>query len=158
MYKRRHDHRKEVYKHAIDEIKGQASWAQLFAPIDKDDPDAEAKRREMAEMQASLLKPLSDREDHNLNLPEGVLTCATCGASLSQMASDLAAANALLSDVLVRVQQLTAPEEKIERVRVVEVTGMGQALSTPEDVDQLLEQLRNHLLKLIASGSKVILE
>ena len=64
----------------------------------------------------------------------------------------------LRSDTLVRVQQLTAPEEKIERVRITDVAGAGQALATPEEVDSLLEQLRDHVLKLIASGVKVILE
>jgi predicted nuclease with RNAse H fold len=101
---------------------------------------------------------LTDRADHDLVLPEGALVCQTCGASLAQMASDLAAVVGLRSNVLLRVQELTMPEEKVERVRVADVTGVGTTLSTPEDVQQLLEELRDHLLKLIATGVKVVLE
>jgi len=43
-------------------------------------------------------------------------------------------------------------------VRITDVAGAGQALATPEEVDTLLEQVRDHVLKLIASGVKVILE
>jgi len=43
-------------------------------------------------------------------------------------------------------------------VRVSDVTGVGQTLGAPEDVEELLERLRDYLLKLIASGVKVILE
>jgi len=57
-----------------------------------------------------------------------------------------------------RVQELTAPEEKIERVRVSDVAGVGQTLSSSEEVEDLLERLRDHLLKLIAAGVKVVLE
>jgi hypothetical protein len=35
---------------------------------------------------------------------------------------------------------------------------VGTTLSTPEEVQQFLEELRGHLLKLIASGVKVVLE
>ncbi|MBC8444499.1 MAG: hypothetical protein H8D77_00065, partial [Chloroflexi bacterium] len=64
----------------------------------------------------------------------------------------------LRSSVLLGVQRLTAAEDEIERVRVSEVTGVGHVLSTPEDVKKLLEQLSDHLLKLIASGVSVVLE
>ena len=141
LYEDRHGRRKEAYSRAIDDVKAQPDWP-LVPP----------------EMVAAVLKPLTDRDDHDLDLLEGTLTCTACGSTLSEMASDLAAVNTLRSDVLLRVQQLTAPEEKIERVRVSEVTGAGQALGTPEEVEELLEQLRDHLLKLIASGSKVVLE
>jgi len=60
--------------------------------------------------------------------------------------------------VVWRVQELSAPEEKIERVRVSDVAGVGQTLSTTEEVEELVEQLRDYLLKLIASGVKVMLE
>ena len=74
------------------------------------------------------------------------------------MASDLAAGASLRSDVLLRVQELTTPEEKVERVRVSDAVGVGKTLGTPEDVEAMLTQLREYLLKLIASGVKVVLE
>ncbi len=136
----RHDQRAAAFSEAIDDIKAQPNWPLV--------PE---------EMQETLLRPLTARA-HDLDMPEGELVCTICQASLGEMASDLAAVNGLRSDVLLRVQELTAPEETVERVRVADVTGVGQTLGTPEEVDELLEQLRDHLLKLIASGIKVVLE
>ena len=141
QYETRHGQRQQVFAQAIDEIKAQPDWSLV--------PE---------EMQETVLKPLGDRAAHELDLPPQALACAVCRASLAEMASDLVAVDRLRSDTLVRVQQLTAPEEKIERVRITDVAGAGQALATPEEVDSLLEQLRDHVLKLIASGVKVILE
>ena len=81
-----------------------------------------------------------------------------CGASLSEMASDLAAVDGLRSNVLLRMQELTAPQERVERVRVCDVVGVGRTLSDPGEVEQVLGELSDRLLKLIASGVKVMLE
>jgi hypothetical protein len=62
------------------------------------------------------------------------------------------------SNVLVRVQELTAPEEKVERVRVSKVVGVGKTLGSEEEVEDALEQLRDHLVKMLASGAKIVLE
>jgi phage terminase Nu1 subunit (DNA packaging protein) len=141
LYRTRHDRRQAAFAQAVDEVKAQPNWPLV--------PD---------EMSVPTLKPLSDRADHALDLPVGALVCAACGASLAEMASDLAAVGGLRSNVLLRMQQLTAPEERIERVRISDVTDAGHSLSTPEEVDALLEQLRHYLIKLIASGVKVVLE
>ncbi|RLC76211.1 MAG: BREX system P-loop protein BrxC [Chloroflexi bacterium] len=140
LYLARHSERATGFTAAVDSIKALPDWA--LAP---------------EEMQETLLKPLADRI-HDLALPEGELVCTICRASLTEMASDLAAVDGLCSNVLWRVQELTAPEEKIERVRVSDVAGIGQTLSTSEEVEALLEQLRDHLLKLVAAGIKVVLE
>lgn len=141
LYRTRHDQRQAAYAAALDDVKAQPDWPLV--------PE---------EMRAAVLKPLTDRASHDLELAGDALVCAVCRAGLAEMASDLAAVNRLRSDVLLRVQQLTAPEERIERVRVADVAGVGGSLSTPEEVEALLEQLRDHLLKLIASGVKVVLE
>jgi len=140
LYLGRHSERATAFGVAVDSVKGLHDWALV--------PE---------EMQETLLKPLLDRI-HDLDLPEDRRVCTVCRASLAEMASDLAAVDGLRSNVLLRVQELTAPEETVERVRVSDVAGIGQTLSTPEEVDDLLEQLRDHLLKLIASGIKVVLE
>jgi len=141
LYQERHDQRQAAYKEALDEVRAQPNWPLM--------PE---------EMQAATLKPLSERADHDLDLPEGALACRVCGASLAQMASDLAAVAGLRSNVLLRVQELTAPEETVERVRVSDVAGVGTTLNTPEEVEELLGELRSYLLRLIASGVKVVLE
>jgi len=140
LYLGRHSERATAFAAAVDSVKALPAWA--LVP---------------QEMQETLLKPLLDRV-HDLDLPEGDLACTVCRASPAEMASDLAAVDGLRSDVLLRVQELTAPDDKVERVRISDVAGVGQTLSTPEDVEELLEQLRDHLLKLIASGIKIALE
>jgi len=140
LYRGRHGQRQTAFSEATDNVKAQPNWPLV--------PEG---------MQDTLLKPLTDRA-HDLDMPEGELACTICRASLAEMASDLAAVDSLRSDVLLRMQELTAPEGKVERVRVSDVTGVGQTLGAPEDVEELLERLRDYLLKLIASGVKVILE
>jgi hypothetical protein len=140
LYQARHAERSTAYAEAVDSVKGQPNWSLVEQ-----------------EMQATLLKPLADRV-HDLSLSPGDVSCQACGASLSEMASDLAAVDGLRSRVLLRLQELTAPEEKVERVRVADVAGVGLALNTPEEVEGLLERLRERLLRLIAAGVKVVLE
>ena len=55
-----------------------------------------------------------------------------------------------------RLQEIAAPGEKIERVKVSSLF-MGK-METPEDVEEAINQLRDYLLKLIGTGAKVILE
>jgi phage terminase Nu1 subunit (DNA packaging protein) len=152
LYLDRHDQRQAAYRAAIGDVKAQSSWSALF-PSTSGEGDLEQK-----ELQSALLKPLADRAEHALSLPEGALACQVCGASPAQMASDLAAVAGLRSNVLLRVQELTTPEEKVERVRVSDVVGVGGTLGTHDEVERFLEQLRDYLLKLIASGIKVVLE
>ena len=77
-------------------------------------------------------------------------------ATISQMESDLAALNALKSQVLARVQELTAPEEKIERVRLADF--FDDSLDSEEAIEEAVAQLREHLLKLLAEGVRIVLE
>jgi hypothetical protein len=140
LYQEHHDRRGAAFTQAVDDVKAQSDWALV--------PE---------EMQESLLKPLTARV-HDLDLPEDSLTCAVCTARLSEMASDLAAVDGLRSNVLLRVQKITTPEERVERVRVSDVVGMGRALSSEDDMKQMLEELSDYLGKLIATGVKVVLE
>ena len=117
----------------------------------------EAVPEEMLSLYQMGVKQVEKAVQH-LDLPEGALVCQLCRASLAQMASDLAAVGGLRSNVLLRVQELTAPEEQIERVRVSEAVGVGTTLGTEDEVEELLTELRDYLLKLIASGVKVVLE
>jgi hypothetical protein len=72
------------------------------------------------------------------------------------MESDLAAAPALRSQILMRLQELTRPEERVERIRLAEV--LQEPLDTQEAVDRFVEALRAQILKFIAEGSRVIIE
>jgi hypothetical protein len=72
------------------------------------------------------------------------------------METDIAAVDAIKSRAFKDVQQMAAPGEKIERVRIS--TLFAGKLESPEDVEIAINNLRDHLLKLIATGTKVILE
>jgi len=141
LYEERHRERRAAFQRAVDDVKAQPDW-----PLVAED------------MHTAILKPLTERAEHELDLPDGALVCRECGSGLSEMASDLAAVDRFRSDVLLRLQQISAPEEKVERVRVAHVAGLGGTLSTQEEVNELLELLREHLYKLIASGVRVVLE
>ena len=141
LYTERHGQRMTAFIQALDDVKAQPNWVVV--------PEA---------MQATILKPLADRAGHEVDLKKDGLTCAVCGASLAEMASDLSAVTRLRSDVLLRVQQVTEPEQKVERLRFTDVAGVGKMLSTDEDIEELVEQLRDRLRKLIAAGIKIVLE
>ena len=74
------------------------------------------------------------------------------------MESDLAAAGGLRSEAIRRIQQFLEPEEKIEHVKIADVVSQSQAMASAEDVEELIEHLREYLIKLIEAGAKVILE
>jgi hypothetical protein len=73
------------------------------------------------------------------------------------MESDLAAVDGLKTQVIGRLQELIAPKErKRERVRLADF--FTEAIETDESVERVVERLREHLLKLVAEGVKIILE
>ena len=147
LYTERHGKRMQAYEQAIDDVKAQPSWLELLRgqPAPK-------------ELESSLLKPLADRCGHDLELTAGAIACSICGASLAEMTSDLAAVNGLRSGVLLRLQEMATPHEKVERLRVADVVGVGTTLGTEEEVESMLQQLRGQLLRLIAAGVKIVLE
>ena len=141
LYSERHEIRQTTFSQAVEDVKAQENWP--YVP---------------EEMQEAVLKPLTKRSEHELDLPTGNLACGQCQASLAQIASDITAVEGMRSQVLLRVQEITAPEEKIERVSLVDVVGVGHTLNTHEGIDELIQELRAHLYKLIDAETKVILE
>jgi len=141
LYTERHLARTAAYGKAVDDIKAQAGWAALTADV-----------------QESLIKPLTARICQEKELPESSLRCGGCHANLATMASDLLAVDGLRSNVLLRLQELLTPEEKVERVRVSSVLGMGRSLNSKEEIDEAFDLLRDHLMKLIDAGIKIVLE
>lgn len=141
IYQARHNDRASVYQQAMDLIKGLPEWPALPAAF-----------------QSDVLKPLDERGCQNLSIASGQLVCSLCNASLPQMESDLAAAGTLRNDAMRRIQQFLEPEEKIEHIRIADVISQSQAMASAADVEELIDRLREHLLKLIEAGTKVILE
>ncbi|MBI3732787.1 MAG: BREX system P-loop protein BrxC [Chloroflexi bacterium] len=141
LYRAGHQTRAEAYTRAIEFVKGLPDWASV--------PET---------MQDPLLAPLQARACDQLELPAGALACGHCRATLPEMESDLDAMPALRERVIHAMQELLQPEQKIKRVRMAEVVSSYQALSTPQEVEELLNRLRDHLLKLLESGAKIVLE
>jgi len=147
-YTRLHAQRAQAYDHAIDEIKGRAEWNLI------DDT-----------LSADLLAPLSSRAcKEGEELQKGgvalvgdlTLHCRFCNASLGQLNSDLAALGGLKAQVIARIQQMIAPQEKIERVKLSDF--FTEALDSRESVRSAVERLHEELLKLLDEGVKIILE
>jgi len=140
LYGEHHQGRTDQFQTSIEKLKGRPEW--------NDVPE---------NMREPVLAPLAHRCCSEIDLPEGGLVCQNCQANLSQMESDLAAQGGLFAEAVAQVQKLTTPpDKKIERVRVSEFfTG---AIESPDQVKQAVEQLQDHLLKLLDEGVKIVLE
>ena len=140
LYEARHADRSEQFGAAIEKIKGREEWTGV--------PET---------MREPVLGPLQSRCCSEPHLPDGSTACKTCGATLSQMESDVAAAGGLFAQVVAQIQKLiTPPEVKLKRVRVAEFfTG---SLETEDQVRQSVGRLQDHLLTLLSEGVKIVLE
>ena len=84
------------------------------------------------------------------------LKCKHCRATIAQMESEIAAVDTIKANVIRELQELASPEKKIVHVHVSEV--LGNVVETPEDVEQAVERLKEHLLKLLAEDTRIVLE
>jgi hypothetical protein len=145
LYEKTHKERGTLYAKAIETIKGLPEWV-----IVSQDPSITQSERE------AVLKPLTQRAIPDLGLPDEAVVCSFCRATVDQMETDIAATDAFRDQAIKKIQEMAAPGDKIERVRVSTIfTGK---LETEEDIDAALTKLKDHLLKLLSSGIKIILE
>src|SRR5262249_49690580 len=104
LYAQPHAERVEQYQQAIEKIKGHVAWNKV--------PDS---------MREPILQPLVSRCCDALEILEGARVCTTCGATLSQMESDLAALGGLVTQALAQIQKATTPPDiKIQHVLLAE--------------------------------------
>ena len=148
----RYTERRQSVNEAIRQIREQPAWAAVLPHTAQGEPTAE----EIA-LEEELLRPLTQRGGLDTALPERVAFAETL-PGLAQLVSDTSAVERLRSDVGMRVQQLAAPEQRIERVRLSTIAGVGQTLGDETDVETLLNYVKEHLLNLIRAGIKVIVE
>jgi len=139
LYSDLHTGRAERFNAGIEQIKGCPEWASL--------PE---------EVKHPVLGPLVSRACQALDFTDGAIVCRNCSATVSQMESDQVALNGLKAQVLAHIQELTAPKEKLKRVRVAEF--FTETLESREAVEKAVERLREQLLKLVDEGAKIILE
>ena len=140
LYEARHADRTEQFGAAIEKIKGREEWTAV--------PET---------MREPVLGPLQSRCCSEPHLPDGSTACKTCGATLSQMESDVAAVGGLFAQVVAQIQKITWTDpKKVKRVRVAEFfTG---SLETEDQVKQAVGRLQDHLLTLLSEGVKIVLE
>jgi len=147
-YTNLHTQRSRLYRSAIEEIKGRSEWTNI-----------------LQEQQEVLLSELQKRGcEHDLSVSENwslaANECPVCRASLAQMESDLAALSGFKSQVLVRIQELTAQNKNkevvVERVRLADFA--SEPIDSEEAVELVVEQLKGHLLYLVSKGVNIILE
>ncbi len=139
LYSKFHKKRREVYEKAVDDVKGLPEWLNI----------EEAKRE-------PLLSPLMGKICETLDLEDDAEACKHCRATIAQMESEIAAVDAIKANVIRELQELASPEKKIVHVHVSEV--LGNVVETPEDVEQAVERLKEHLLKLLAEDTRIVLE
>jgi hypothetical protein len=145
LYENHFEKRKTAFTVALDQIKGRPEWLAIA-----EDPDISPDQREL------ILQPLSQRAEAVLDLPVGATVCQRTGATLAQMESDLAAVESISRDVLRRIQELAAPEEKIERVSIARL--FPSRISNETELDVFLTELKARLTKVLAQGGTIILE
>ena len=140
LYEARHADRSEQFGAAIEKIKGREEWTAV--------PET---------MREPVLGPLQSRCCSEPHLPDGSTACKTCGATLGQMESDVAALGGLFAQVVAQIQKLvTPPDVKLKRVRVAEF--FSGSLETEDQVRQAVGRLQDHLLTLLSEGVKIVLE
>jgi hypothetical protein len=133
-----HDARRAAIQEAIEVVQADQDWASV--PED---------------MRAPLLAPLVSRLCTDLDRGAQA-SCRRCGATLGQLESDIAAAPALRAAVIGRIQEVTRPKERVERVRLSQFG--SEALDSDVAVERLVENVKQHLLKLVAEGVRIIVE
>lgn len=145
LYESTHKRRAEIFSKALEEIKGLPEWA----TISQDPSISEAERQ-------AVLRPVRERAADDLDLPDDGVVCSACKATVAQMETDIVAIDSIRDQAVKKIQELAAPGEKIERVRVSSLfTGK---LETPEDIETAISELKKHLLKLLSRGVKIVLD
>lgn len=147
-YAELHEKRSTMYREAIDRIKGLPDWVVLDTEVQED----------LLEPLAKRYCDLNKEKGEHFKLPEAKTICNACLATIPEMESDIAAAQSLMQGVMQKIQALLKPDEKVERVRISEIINTLQGLSTREEVEEALEQLREALIERIDAGVKIILE
>ncbi|HEV3115327.1 MAG TPA: hypothetical protein VGY99_33005 [Candidatus Binataceae bacterium] len=139
------DRRKKSYESAIGEIKNRTEWG----PLEANNPG----------MAATLLSPLQGRigTDEDEETVQGGTSLGR--SSLTEMESDLAAVDGLKSSVLVKLQELSIGSERKAPIRKVRVSEFfNRPIQTQEELEKVLDLLRDSLQKCIDEGAIIILE
>lgn len=134
-----HEKRFNAMNETIESIKGHSEWGRI--------PDENKK---------SLLAPLSARLCETCIIEPDGICCTNCHAPLSKLESDISVTETLLKNALQKIEELLAPEIKIERIKIAHY--FSGSIESEEELDSGLEKIRDIAIKHISEGKKVILD
>lgn len=78
------------------------------------------------------------------------------GADLATLEADLRLLPSLVTDSVVAIERLLAPEVRVERVPIRRF--LNGAIGSQEELERQLAALRDHCARLLAEGARVVLE
>jgi len=139
LYARVWERRRSAYEELFSDLTGRVEWVEL-SPSARD----------------QVLSPVRTRFGDGQGPPPREVVLRP---SVEQMETDLLAVDRLRRDAFAELERLLVPPEqqrRIERVKVREF--FRTSVSSEEEFEEALKGLREHCLKLIAEGSRVILE
>ena len=145
LYSVAFEERRQAYQDAIGRIKGLKEWAELDKNPDVSD-----------EQLRVLLQPLTEKVESELELAEGATIDSHSRATLPQLRSEIAAANSVAATLIEDIERLVAPEEKVERISVSNLS--SRRIHTEAELDLALSEIRAHAVKLLKQNINVILE
>ena len=145
IYAAAFEKRAEAYRTALEFVKGRPEWLSV-----SENPVIPPEQKE------SVLAPLRQRAEAELDLPAGATVCRRTGATLALIESDTLAVEAMAGQALRRLMELAVPEEKIERVSVARL--YPARITKEEELDDFIQGLRERLAKILASGGTIVLE
>jgi hypothetical protein len=148
LYLSTHEARRVAYDGAISYLENLYEWSEK--EVEARSPVLEAETRDL------IAHPLRQRLCGEADLPQSSTTCQRCNATIGQMESDVAAVEDFRDKAYENTIRAIAPEIRIEKVRVA--TFFDGSLDSPEAVDAAVEGFREHLLKLVAEGARIVLE
>jgi len=149
-YSEKHDERAGAYNSALKEVKGLEEWDILSK-----DPSVDDVKRE------ALLKPITDRSAGELKISETEGVCENCKATIPQLETDISIVDALKSQVIKEIKEMTREpeEEELPGTKKVQSADFFRGtLETEEDVEAFINELRKNLIKIIHTGKKIVLE
>ncbi len=145
LYEKIHKERQSIYSQALEHIRGLPEWASI-----SNNPDITDAQRK------SILQPLMDRCEHELEMLENSNVCKICRTTIDQMETDVMAVDAIRDRVFKHILELTAPDDKFIRLKISNL--ISGALETEEDVKEFLEILNQRLMKELKKGIRIFLE
>lgn len=145
VYRGVHHRRRQAYAAAVEALMKLPEWATLAT-----DPSVPEEERR------AILAPLVSRAGDDLDFPERAEACVHCRAGIPQMESDLAAVEGLKAQAVRRIRDLVYPTKEVEIVKVSSF--LAGRIESAKDVEAAVDRLRDHLLKLIARGARIVLE